>query len=85
MPCPGMSTQESRGRLTTCALAWLAGMCTSISVSELALIVSPTCSLTSCRLVSPPRVSTPATRMLTGPLNGVPEVPAFTRPRLALT
>src|SRR5256885_983099 len=44
MPCPGMSTHESRGRLTTVTLDRLAEMWISISVSELKLAVCPTCS-----------------------------------------
>ena len=84
MPCPGMLTQESRGRLTT--VTWLRSPDTwiSISVSELELTVSPTCSASCWCRVSPERTSTPASRMLSGPLAGVPAVPALTRPMLSL-
>jgi hypothetical protein len=79
MPCPGISTQESRGRLTTDTLRWSAATCTTISVSELLLATRPTCSWSCCLRVSPVRRSTPATRMVSGPVDGAPAVPALTR------
>ena len=84
IPCPGMSTQESRGMLTTVTRLRSADTCMSISVSEFVLTSSPTCSTTSWWWVSPVRWSTPATRMFSGPVVPESDVPASTRLMVSL-
>ena len=56
----------------------------SIIVSELELTVRPTCSASCWWRVSPERWSTPASSTFSGPLAGVPAVPALTRPIVSL-
>ena len=83
-PCPGMFTQESRGMLITVTRLRSPDTWISIIVSELELTSSPTCSASSWWRVSPERWSTPASSTFSGPLAGVPAVPALTRPMVSL-
>ena len=82
LPKPGIVTQESRGNDTIEAFEPLAGMCSTIMVSALTVVVScPACRAVNSAGVAPARVSLPISRTFWSAPSGSfsPAVSAGTR------
>ncbi len=79
VPLPGMSTQLSRGRLTTVTFEWSSERWITIIVSLRCPTSRPRWSWFCCRRDRSSRLSTPTSRMFIAPRASEPTVPALTR------